>query len=144
VCHQEPAGEALAQQMVAVAGRGLDHLGVVRLRVAQQQPPEGGACFERLSQFRTSYPQGRAGRLDHGLGGRAVSTEDDGQADQTLPADEAHLHEAAFLQRGQHRDDAAFEEIGGPDPLVRRVENLFELQPRGLKSWCQQGKIIGR
>src|SRR4051812_42177042 len=78
--HRQPAGEPRVDRVVVVAGRGLRDLGVERLRVAQQQVPQGGAAPERRPQLGRPDPQGGALHPDHGLDGRAPDAEDDGEA----------------------------------------------------------------
>lgn len=128
VAHQEPAGEALLEGVIPVRDGGVGGLEMCHVGVEAQAAPQRVVRLDQPQESHALHPEGFALDLHEGFVRRPVDIEEEGHADETLPAREVHLDPPAPRGGGHLRDDTGFEEVDMGDRLAGGDEHVAPCQ----------------
>jgi hypothetical protein len=140
--HEQPARQALADGVAAVAGGDLPGLVAEGIGVAQHLRHQAGALPQRLLESVGWHAQGEARRLHHRLLGRAVGAQRQSQAHHAFPADHAHLDRVAALEPRHQGHEAGFEEMHRGNRRTRGVEELPRAKHDRLEHRLQPRQVM--
>ena len=123
----------LVHRVVAVAHRGLRHLGDERLGKAQQKVLQVAARLEKLPQDRAAHAVSLAGALHHRAAWGALPAHEKRDPDQSLVAGDRDLGRGAVLEHVEERHDAVDRKVDEALRAARFVHRHAERHRHALE-----------
>ncbi len=140
--HQQPAREALLDDVKAVARGRLRDLDHQRVRVLIHLPLQGGTLAEHAAESRGFHAPCRARALDQHSDRRRRDSQRQRDAHHALAADQPHFEGEVAVDQDQQRDERVVGKVDVPDRLAGLIEHVAEAE-RDRFQVGKQALVIG-